>query len=127
MFNQGAGSMTFTDVSPASSAFNSYGDRNGTFMSSFYKNTAIPDMTEEGNKVYSSQNINGTVTGSQQTIINDAARTGVGQFSVGQNISLAESQAFAEKYAGRVRRAYGEGFSKSNVLVDYFRDLKTKD
>lgn len=127
MFNLGGGSMTFTDISPTSSAFNSYGDRNGTFLNSFYKDAKIPDPTDITNKTYSPQNIDGKVKGTTQTIINDAARNGVGQFSVGQDLSLADSIAFAKKYAGRVGKAYGEGFASSPILVDYFRDLKTKD
>jgi hypothetical protein len=127
MFNLGAGSMTFTDLPPPSSAFNSYGVRNGIIANAARNNTAIPDTTDTASLEYSQQNINGVVTGTLQTIITDATRTGVGEFSVGQNVSLAESQALAEKYASRVRRAYGEGFSKSPILTDYFRDLKTKD
>jgi hypothetical protein len=127
MFNLGGGSMTFTDVSPTSSAYNSYGDRNSTYLNNFYKDIGIPDTTDIKNIVTSPQNTTGTVTGGLQTIINDAARTGVGDFSVGVNLSIADSKVFAEKYAGRVRRAYGGGFADSPILVDYFRDLKTKD
>jgi len=127
MFNLGGGSMAFSDLSPTSSAYNSYGERNGTFLNNFYKNTSIPDTTDIKNIATSPQNTTGTVTGNLQTVINDAARTGVGDFSVGVNLSIADSKAFAGKYESRVRRAYGGGFAESPVLVDYFRDLKTKD
>ena len=127
MFNLGAGSMTYTDLPLPSSAYNSFGDRNGTLMNAAYKNTAIPDTADESTKTYSAQNIKGAVTGDIQTVITDAARTGDGQFSVGKNVSLSESKALQEKYAGRIKKAYGEAFSKSNILLDYFRDLKTKD
>lgn len=127
MFNLGAGSMTFTDISPTSSAYNSYGDRNGAFLNNFYKDFGIPDMTDAKNIVVSPQNVNGVVNGNTQNLINDAALTGLGQFSVGTNLSIADAKKFAEKYGGRVRKAYGGGYAESPALVDYFRDLKTKD
>ncbi len=127
MFNLGGGPTTFTDLSPTSSAYNSYGDRNGIYLNNFYKDFGIPDTTDIKNNATSPQNTTGTVNGNAQNLANDAAVTGIGQFSVGRDLSIADSKAFAEKYASRVRRAYGGGFAESPILVDYFRDLKTKD
>jgi hypothetical protein len=128
MFNHGGGSTTFSDLPPTSSSFNSYGDRNSIFLNNYYKNTAIPEPGDSPNKIVSPQNVSGVVKGDLQQVIIDASTSGFGQFSVGSNnLNLEDSAEFAKKYSRRVERAYGKGYASSPILVDYFRDLKTKD
>ena len=120
MFNLGGGAMSFTPLPPPSSAFNSYGDRNSINLKNAQKGTnddATSNFTNNNFGNSYQQTLENTIPGQQSA--NDTG----GRNSIG----LAEASELAEGWRPRIRKAYGDKFAESPILIDYFRDLKTKD
>jgi len=110
MFNLGGGGMYFSALAPPSSAYGSFGEHNSITSAEAYG----------ANKKVDSKTPNGTV--STQGISADiSTQTPLAPASINPAENLA---AYFEK---SIEKAYGSKFSKSPILVDYFKDLKTKD
>lgn len=108
MFNLGAGDMSFTPLPPPSSAYNSYGERNSKLLNK-YKGKEGQDQSTEQTPTYS--------TGTFE----------YGKPGEGKSFSVGEAEKLAAYFKINVQRAYGNKFSNSPALVDYFINLKTKD
>jgi hypothetical protein len=109
MFNLGSGDMSFTPLPPPSSAFNSYGERNSKTINKY--------KGKEG-QTQSTENTPAASSGSIEYNVRDGSS---------KSISLAEAEKYASYFKINVQRAYGDKFSKSPAVVDYFINLKTKD
>lgn len=113
MFNLGGGPFSWTKMPQLSTDFNSLGERNSIVQNALrgYSKTDAnsKDAALANNKSFAE--INKKV---DEKSANDLAK-------------LPDAQNTAAPFRYTVRRAYGEKFSKSEVLVDYFIDLKTKD
>ena len=127
MFNLGGGPMYFSDLPDPSSARNSLGERNSIQANAARGNIEIPENTS--NATTSNTATEGAITGGLSNYAADAllGASGQGSFSTGRNIGAAEAEKIAGKYKARIARAYGQGYSDSPMLTDYFRDIKTKD
>jgi hypothetical protein len=115
MFNLGGGPLTFSPLPAPSSAFNSYGEKNSIIAKNFRDGTsdnAAPNALDKY-----TQNLP-----SASQVVNIS---GTGENS--REISLSEANEYARYFRANVRRAYGEKFSQSPSLADYFVNLKTKD
>jgi hypothetical protein len=97
MFNLGGGDMYTSPLAPPASAFNSYGESN-SIKSNTYQNGKPEETTPS--------------TADQQQAA-DSNNTAI------NNI--------ADTFRPAVRLAYGEKFSKSTILPEYFNTLVTKD
>lgn len=110
MFNLGGGSMHFSALAPPSSAYGSFGEYNSIRTSEAYgANKSVDDKTPNGTR--SSQGV--------ASEINTTNPIDPSKINNAENLA-----AYFEK---SVNRAYGSKFAKSPILVDYFKDLKTKD
>ena len=118
MFNLGGGSMSFTKLAPPSSARNSLGEANSIAANNIKlgRNDETANAKDAFTKDLKS-NVNITLTNSFPN------RTD-GQPS---GSDLQSAGDIANAFSTPVSNAYGSRFGTSPVLVDYFRDLKTKD
>jgi hypothetical protein len=106
IFNMGNGAMSFTKLSPPSSAYNSYGEATSNRL-----NSALPgsQISEGGG--------GDPIPLTGNSAVSDAERA--------QNQEL-DVQALEEGRA-RVRERYGEAFGNAPILQDYFLKVYTKD
>ena len=119
IFNLGNGSMTFSELPQPSSGFNSYGDTNTARQNNYLPGSASVDDSRldivTGNSVVPVASNSG-----------QGASTGNSQVS-NQGGGSDEFTKAADRYRSRVTELYGEGFGRSPSLIDYFKELKTKD
>lgn len=116
MFNLGGGDMFYTTLAPPSTARNSYGEYN----------TGKLELAYQGSNEYSNQfkdrpseaRVQGGASVREELLAENPAG-GVPANQLEDNIKYV--------FGPRVTRAYGSGYGTSPILVDYFRDLKTKD
>ena len=118
MFNLGGGAMGFTKLSPPSSARNSLGEANSIAANNVKtgRNDETPNAKDAFTKDVKSQ-VNITTT-------NNFPDRKDGQPS---SSDIPSAGDISKDYSKSISNAYGERFGISPVLVDYFRDLKTKD
>lgn len=109
MFNLGGGDMYFSYLPPPASASNSFGERNSINQNSAMSGNNFGQTT-------SSQQITNSANGSD--------KYGPAEF---ENFSSFTPDGAADYYKSKVKVAYGQRYSESPILMDYFRDLKTKD
>lgn len=141
MFNSGNGAMSFNELSPPSSARNSYGNYNTALANSANQgvspdaaldrinNPDAPDETREpvnssGADDYAkyqeeSGNTN-FVRGVQAGANGDGAINSL-------NGGVGTNEVAIKRSRQRVGGYYGEGFQESGILASYFNELKTKD
>jgi len=119
MLNLGAGPMSFTALPQTSSSFNSYGERNSLIENDIRKGTTTSTANSVTDKEYERVSSQAQVT----------EYTGdPGQKKDNSKVlSIADTDKLADYFRVNIARAYGSKFAQSPVLLDYFRDLKTKD
>lgn len=115
MFNYGGGALTFTALPQPSSAYNSYGERNSIVANNVKKGRNDSTAETVADAAFKQRQSNALVA--------ETNTSGGGTTTT----SLAEAERIASYFRDKVSRAYGVKFGSSPVLVDYFRDLKTKD
>lgn len=145
IFNSGNGAMSFSELSPPSSATNSYGERNTALLEAARSNKSPEEILDQqradfdGTAFYQDNQIIGReqnefVTKQGNTVAY-GSKADLGTNPVGGGLNAAygpggsgATQATKLKtYAGQVTRMYGENFGRSQILSDYFAELKTKD
>ena len=119
MFNLGAGDMYWSHLPPPSSAYDTYGDRN-----SIAANNARGNTNDPSSKVNTDTKVNGKEVGEYNNDPEYSGRVAESEVKLAQ---AAGENGGAQVYGPRVSSVYGEHFGKSPILVDYFRDLKTKE
>jgi len=108
MFNLGNGAMYFSALPPPSSARDAFGEVNSNSANAF----------RTGNQLSGDDSSKFVSSGQAKQI---------GQFDdIGTGYDEKDSANSANFYAPRVRELYGEKFSQSKALVEYFLDRKTK-
>lgn len=143
IFNSGNGAMSFSELSPPSSASNSYGGRVTAILEAVRSNRNVEDIKAEqeadfeGTAFYGNNQIigreNNLFTTQQGTPVNYGSQAAPGSNPVGSGQTAAyggsgaDLQTKVKTYSGQVTKMYGEWFGKSNILGDYFKELKTKD
>lgn len=116
MFNLGGGSMFFTALPQPSTAYNSLGEKNSITANGFRQGSTAPDANSATDAKFNGAKSTSTV--------NDI---GLEPDPNAPNRSPGDAANAARYFSVNVARAYGEKFSKSPALIDYFKDLKTKD
>ncbi len=143
IFNSGNGAMSFSELSPPSSASNSYGERNTAILEAARSNRNVEDVLAEqsanfeGTSFYGNNQIigreNNLYTTQQGTQVIYGSQAAPGSNPVGSGITAAYGGSGADPetklktYSGQVKKMYGENFGNSKILRDYFAELKTKD
>lgn len=143
IFNSGNGAMSFSELSPPSSASNSYGGRNNATLEAARSNRSPEDILSkqsadrEGTSFYGNNEVigrdNNLFTTQQGTQVTYGSTAAPGSNPVGSGLDAAYGGSGADRetklktYSGQVERMYGENFGKSKILGDYFAELKTKD
>ena len=119
MFNLGGGPMNYGKLPPPSSAFDSLGEHNSITANNARNGTSSEtpngnDVLNENRRSVMDQREGALPDGSyrDKTLIPN---------------TLQEASSTANVYRPRVKGMYGEKFAKSEILLDYFRQLKTKD
>lgn len=139
IFNMGNGAMSFNELSPPSSARNSYGEYNTALLSSAIEGGSPEDFVgrtslsgdEDPFDVARDPFLapNEVQTRSQGGAVNTVI-SGSRAGSAGDGVNAASgsggSRSGLDSYKSRIGKRYGEGF-KSEILTDYFNELKTRD
>lgn len=121
MFNLGGGSMSYSPLSDPSSAYNSYGATTSQQLNEVNGADAA-NASREANAATGIQS-----TTSMQNSANSTASSNLtGNANAGPN-RMQDAQNKSRFVQPSVRKAYGDKFAASPVLVDYFADLKLKD
>lgn len=115
MFNFGGGSMSFTALPQPSSAYNSYGEKNSIVANNFKRGRSDSTANTTSDASYENKK-------SAAAIVESGTNP-----TAGKETSLTQAENIASYFRDKVSRAYGIKFGSSPALVDYFRDLKTKD
>lgn len=109
MFNLGGGPFSYGKIPITSSEYNTFDEKNGAKQNRLREQGAVSTSSK-----------------SQAQTSNQAdASTETGSLFTQSSIKAAEN--IASYYRPRIKNMYGDGFSQSGALVDYFIDLKTKD
>ena len=116
MFNLGGGSMYYTPLPQPSSASNSYGEKVSSKLNAAKNGTTSATADSASDTEFMKRM---SSAGVEERNAEDAIAK--------RTISSQDAENYASYFKANVARAYGERFSKSNSLTDYFRDLKTKD
>jgi hypothetical protein len=103
IFNNGSGWMTFSQLPSPSSAKNSYGDGNTAAANRANNNADGVSVLQESKPIK---------TG-------DAAVLGIS--------GKGTLEDMVSEYSRQVRNMYGSAYGSSEILTDYFTELKTKD
>ena len=119
MFNLGAGPMTYGKLAQPSSAFNSFGEKNSTTANDLRNGT----FSETANGKDALKTFDKSIVDVREGVY---PKDGYKDLTAASN-SLQEASSTANVYRPRVKGMYGAKFADSPVLVDYFRELKTKD
>jgi len=119
MFNLGAGPLSYGKLAQPSSGFNSFGERNSVTANDARNGT----FSETANGKDALKTFNKSIVDVREGVY---PKDGYTDPTAASN-SLQEASSTANVYRPRVKGMYGAKFAESPVLVDYFRELKTKD
>jgi len=132
IFNLGNGAMSFTPLPPPSSASNSYGEANTARQNAAFDGVPLnPDSADAAGQ--GAGIVEAGTSAEKLTAIKDnptnqsAANASSNLNNAGDGPSMKEIEKLADSYRSRVSSFYGEGYGRSQILQDYFVQLKTKD
>lgn len=119
MFNHGGGDLSFTALAPPSSTMDSNGEYNNIRIASAYGGRTSNDNTNAATALTTS------LQKSMSELKNNAS--GLNYLDSDGNVNSAAAEALSGYFKAGVANKYGAGFGQSPILVDYFKQLKTKD
>lgn len=123
IFNLGGGAIAYTELTPPSSTYNSYGEQNSKRINAAYGDGVTTSGTEGSDSLNNSVDVR---TGMVNSSVNEQL-SGTGEFENISGIGAVDKTKNLDSYKARVSSFYGDPFGKSPILESYFNQVSTKD